>query len=116
MRFLADENFHGDVLRGIRAALPELDLIRVQDTSFSGVTDEQLLEEAARQGAVLLTHDVKTIPKYAYARIRAGLAMPGVIEIPQDAPIGEAIAELVIYLGAGIPDDFVNQVKYLLTG
>ncbi len=113
MKFLADENFHGDMLRGILAAFPNLDIARVQDTPFSGAKDEILLEEAARLTAILITHDVRTITKYAYERIRAGLSMPGVIEVAHDISIGEAIADLVILIGAGEPADFENQVTYV---
>jgi hypothetical protein len=39
---------------------------------------------------VLLTHDVRTITKYAYERIDAGLPMPGVFEIKRTVPIAVA--------------------------
>lgn len=112
MKFLTDENFHGDVLRGILAAFPDLDIMRVQDTFFSGAKDERLLEETAKQGAILITHDVQTITKYAYDRIRAGLPMPGIIEVLQDMPVGAAIADLVVLIGAGRQEDFENKIIY----
>lgn len=34
MRFLADENFNGPVLRGLQHELPDLDIIRVQETEM----------------------------------------------------------------------------------
>ena len=113
MKFLADENFHGDMLRGILAAFPELDIVRVQGTHFSGAEDDKLLEEAARQGAILITHDVQTMTKFAHDRIRAGLPMPGVIEGAGKMPIGQAIDELLVMIGAGSPADFENQVRYV---
>lgn len=113
MKFLADENFHGDMLRGILAAFPELDVIRVQDTHFSGAKDEMVLEEAAKQGAILLTHDVQTLTKHAYDRIRAGLPMSGVIEVAEDTPIGQAVADLAVLIGAGNPADFENLIWYV---
>ncbi len=113
MKFFSDENFHGDMLRGLLAASPDLDIVRVQDTPFGGAQDERLLEEAARNSAILITHDVQTMTKHAYGRIRAGLPMPGIIEGAQDMPIGEAIADLVVLIGAGDPTDFENQVRYV---
>lgn len=113
MRFLADENFNNDILRAILRAYPDLDIVRVQDTAFAGADDPTLLAEAANRGAVLLTHDVRTIVKYAYERVKAGLPMPGVIEVANDLPVGQAIDELIVIIGIGQPADFDNQVNYV---
>ncbi len=113
MRFWADENFHGDMLRGLLAILPDLDIVRIQDTQLKGFSDEALLQEAAAHNAILITHDVQTLTKHAYDRLIAGLPMPGVIEIAENTPIGQAIDDLVLMIGAGIPEDFENQVRYI---
>jgi hypothetical protein len=34
IRFLADENFNGKILRGVRRARPDADIVRVQDTDI----------------------------------------------------------------------------------
>ncbi len=81
LRFAVDENFNNDILRGLLRRKPELDIVRVQDISLSGADDSTVLEWAARDGRVLLTHDVTTITHYAYERIQAGQPMPGVFEV-----------------------------------
>ncbi len=78
MKFLLDENFDGSMARAFIAAYPQLDIIRVQDTR-EGIPDNKVLEWAAAEDRILLTHDVNTMPAYAYARIKKGLPMPGVI-------------------------------------
>ena len=40
LAFLRDENFKGDIVRGLRHQRPELDLVRVQDVGLSGADDE----------------------------------------------------------------------------
>ena len=69
MRLLADENFNGTILRGLIRRLPGLDLIRVQDVGLRNADDPAILEWAAREERILLTHDVATITMYAYERI-----------------------------------------------
>jgi len=39
--------------------------------------------------------------------------MPGVIEISQDVPIGEAIEELVLIAECSLENEWQNQVIYL---
>jgi hypothetical protein len=113
MRFAADENFDGRILAGLRARLPALDIVRVQDTEMYQASDERLLEWLAEEKRILLTHDAKTMPRFVFARVRAGQPVGGVIEVHQDTPIGAAIDELEIMIVAGTVADFENQVKYI---
>lgn len=113
MRFAADENFDGRILDGLRTRLPELDIVRIQDTEMYQAPDNKLLIWLADEGRILLTHDVRTMPRYVYERVRAGQPVPGVIEVHGDTPIGAAIDDLEIMIGAGTPEDFENQVKYI---
>ena len=113
MRFLTDENFNGKLLAGLLAALPNLDIVRAQDCAVSQSPDPELLAWAAQQGRILLTHDVQTITGYAYDRVRAGLSMPGVIEVRIDQGIGTTIDDLVILISASTPEEFENQVRYV---
>lgn len=113
MRFLADENFNNDILYGLLTRNPDLDIVRVQDTGVFRADDPKVLECAAQQRRILLTHDVQTIPSYAYERVVAGLPMPGIIEVNQQTAIGDAIEDLLLLIGTGTPADFENQVRYV---
>jgi hypothetical protein len=113
MRFAADENFDGRIFDGLRERLPALEIVRVQDTIMYQAPDPQVLEWAAQEDRVLLTHDVQTLINDAYDRVKRGLPMPGVIEVHKDTPVGQAIDELEIMIGAGTPEDFINQVRYI---
>ncbi|MBI2941698.1 MAG: DUF5615 family PIN-like protein [Chloroflexi bacterium] len=86
IRLAIDENFNNDVVRGLLRQKPELDLVRVQDVGLAGADDPTVLEWAAREGRILLTHDVTTITRYAYERIQVGLPMPGVFEVAPTMP------------------------------
>lgn len=96
LKFAAAENFNNDILRGLLRKIPELDIVRIQDTEFSGATDLEVLDWAAQENRVLLTHDVQTITKYAYERMRLNLPMPGVFEVSRSIPIGQVIEDLLL--------------------
>jgi len=78
---VADENFNNDIVRGLLRRKPDLDIVRIQDVGLSGADDATVLEWAAQENRVLLTHDVTSITKYAYERLRASKRMPGVISV-----------------------------------
>jgi hypothetical protein len=98
VRYLADENFNGDVLRGVRRHRSDLDVVRVQDVGLSSASDPEVLEWAAREGRIVITHDVSTLVGFAYERIRAGLPVPGVMIASDALGIGEAI-DLIVLCG-----------------
>lgn len=111
--FLADENLNNDIVRGILRRNPELDIVRVQDVGLSGVADPAILEWAAQVNRVLLTHDVTTITKYAYDRVRLGQAMPGVFEISRAAAIRTVIEDVLLLAEYSLDDEWEGQVCYL---
>lgn len=54
---VADENFNNDILRGLLRRDPSLDIVRIQDIGLTHAPDPEVLEWAARENPVLLTHD-----------------------------------------------------------
>jgi len=113
MRLLADENFNNDMLRGLRLRYPEIDIIQAQDVEIYQASDPVVLNWAAQENRVLLTHDVKTIPDFAYARVASNLPMPGVIEVNDRMSIGDAIEKILVLILAGEPSDFENRVIFI---
>ncbi|MFN8372719.1 MAG: DUF5615 family PIN-like protein [Anaerolineae bacterium] len=64
------------MLKGIRQRNPDVDILRVQDLEIYQSADPKVLEWAAKENRILLTHDVQTMTGYAYECVAAGLAMP----------------------------------------
>ena len=113
LKFLADENFNGKILRGLLRCSPNLDIVRVQDTKISGADDPVVLAWAAKEERILLTHDVNTITKYVYERVVAGKPMPGVFELKQSIAIGVVIEEILVLAEASFVGEWEGQVQYL---
>lgn len=66
LSLLSDENFNGDIVRGMSLRQPNLDLVRIQDVGLQAVSDPAILDWAASNGCILLTHDRATMPDFAY--------------------------------------------------
>ena len=113
LRFVADENFNNDILRGMLRREPGIDIVRVQDTNLSGAEDQIILEWAAQEDRILLTHDVSTITKYAYERIEGGLKMPGVFEVSQNATLGQLIDDLLLLTLFSLDREWENRIGYI---
>jgi hypothetical protein len=113
LRLLIDENLDHRILRGLRLRLPHLDFVVVQETEIKGIKDPPLLAWAAEHNRILVTHDLKTIPKHAYERVRVGKPMPGVIAVPDSLAVGQAIEELVTLIECSEQHEWANLVIYL---
>ena len=113
VRLLTDENFNGAILRGLVRRLPDLDIVRVQDVGLMNTDDPEILEWAAKEGRVLLTHDVATITMYACERVSQGLAMTGVVEVITKAPIGKIIDDLELFICCSDRDEYEGQILFI---
>lgn len=108
-----DENFDHHVLRALVRRIPTLDFRTVQEAGLAGADDPAVLEWAARERRVLLTHDVRTITKFAYERVERGETMPGVIEVPSRASITDVLEDLELVILCATEDDLRDRVRFV---
>lgn len=113
LRFAADENFHNDIVRGIRRRTRDIDIVRVQDAGLMGAEDQTLLEWAAREQRLVLRHDAATFTAHAYERIRKGVPMPGVIEVKRGLPLRQVIDDILLLAECSLEAEWEGQVLYL---
>lgn len=113
LRFAADENFNNDIVRGLLRRKPDLDIVRIQDVALSGVHDATVLEWCAKEGRILLTHDVTTITRFAYDRVRTSKGMPGVFEVGRGLAIGLVIEDLLLLAERSLDSEWEGQIRYL---
>lgn len=113
LRFLSDENFDRRIVSGLFHRYPTIDLVRVQDVGLQAQPDPVVLEWAAAENRVLLTHDRQTIPGFVNQRLAAGLPVSGVIVIDGRASRGRVIADLLVYAEFGDDADCRDQTHYL---
>ena len=114
VRFLADEDVAGGIIQGLRSREPAVDLLDVKTAGLRGTADPALLELAAKQDRILITHDRQTVPLYFRESLDAGKATPGVFVLPQQqSAIGEIIESLLLVWTASQAEEWRNQIVYL---
>lgn len=99
---------------GILRVKPDFDHLRTQDIpELFEQDDVTLLAWAAEQQRIILTHDVRTLTKFAYDRVRAGEYMPGVIEVNDQAALGPIVDNLMLIIEASSQEECENLIEYL---
>jgi predicted nuclease of predicted toxin-antitoxin system len=113
LRLVSDENFNGDIVRGLLLRHPALDLCRVQDVGLEGADDPTILAWAAANDRIVLTHDHATMPDFAYTRVAAGLPMPGVFVVPDRMAVRQAIEEVLLVEACSEQAEWAGLIVYL---
>jgi len=112
-KLVTDENFNGDILRGILFRQPDSDIVRTQDVGLKNTDDPAVLEWSAEHSRILLTHDRATMPDFAYNRILADKKMPGLFVINDRIPVHQAIEEIFLLITCSEQEEWEGRVLYL---
>lgn len=112
-RLMADENFNFDIVRGLYQHNPEIDLVTVQEMGWHGISDPEVLERAAADDRIVLTHDRNTMTGYAYDRVRVGQPLPGAFVVSKLVSVGQAVQSLIMVLECSESIEWENQVIFL---
>ncbi len=113
LSLLSDENFNGDIIRGLFLRQPNLDLLRVQDVGLREVDDPAILAWAASNQRILLTHDRATMPDFAYDRLVRGEPMAGMFVVNDRMPIRQVLDELLLLIDCSEQAEWNGVVLYL---
>ena len=114
LRLAADADVNGDIIRGLRRRLPELDLLRVQDALPARTLDPAVLAWAAAAGRVLITNDRNTMIGHAVERVARGEPMPGLIATTSAQSVGRAIDDIELVATLMSADEVRDQVVIFL--
>jgi hypothetical protein len=76
LRLAADELFNADAVRGLRRRFPDMHVVRSPDAGLSGADERAVLEWAAREGRIVLTHDISSLVSFAFERVASERTAP----------------------------------------
>ena len=80
---------------------------------MSGADDPAVLEWAAQEGRIVLTHDISTLVSFAFERIASGRSMPGIFAARSSGSIGAIIEDLVLLTECSVEGEWQDHVRFL---
>jgi hypothetical protein len=101
------------LIEGLQSREPTIDVLDVKSAGLRGTADPALLELAAQEGRILITHDRRTMLSYITDRLHAGQPCSGAFVVPQNAALGEIIESLLLVWVASQAEEWRNQIVYL---
>jgi hypothetical protein len=112
VRFQADADLDGRILRGLRRIAPEIEIQTASDAGLAGLNDLDVLRISADSGRILVSQDRRTMPAH-FARFVSGAHSPGVILLRVAIPIATAIEELVLIWSASEAEEWINRLVWI---
>ena len=111
IRFQADNDLNGLIVTATLRREPAIDFRTASRARFDGLQDLDVLERAAEDGRILVTHDKRTMPRHFFEFLSAGNKSPGVlVVIPQNASLSEVVETILLIWGASRPEDWRNTI------
>jgi predicted nuclease of predicted toxin-antitoxin system len=114
LRLASDADVHGEIIRGLRRRIPQVDLVRVQDAFPEGMPDSEILAWAASENRIVITNDRNTMLALAFRRVAAGESVPGIIAATNKQSIGSAIDDISLIAEYMPEEELRNQVVVFL--
>jgi hypothetical protein len=74
--------------------------------------DPEVLALAASLGRILVTHDVRTMPRHFGEFVGKGQS-PGLVLVPTSLPIGQAIEDILLIWHASEAEEWTNRFRRL---
>ena len=108
LRLASDADVHGQIIRGLRRRMPEIDFVRAQDALPEGTPDPKVLAWAAAENRILITNDRNTMVGFAYQRVAAGEPVAGLIATTNQQSIGSAIDDILL-LAEYMPEEEIRD-------
>jgi predicted nuclease of predicted toxin-antitoxin system len=109
IRFQADNDLDQRIVVATRRLDPGIEFQTASKLGLHGIDDSRVLQLAAQQGRVLVSHDRRTLPAH-FERFINRQQSPGLIIISQRLPIGLAAEMLHLLWAASDAEEYVNAV------
>ena len=99
IRFLADADLHQSIVAAAVRREPGIDFKTAAPARLKGLNDLQVLEEATREGRVLISHDQSTMPDH-FAEFIQQRESAGLLIVPQYLPHHLVVEEILMVWNA----------------
>ncbi len=118
VRFLLDNHVTPDIRDAVHKAHPEVEIRAVgtdDDAPADNTPDPVLLKYATDNGLTVVTFDVNTMPRHAFARVARGVTTCGVFVFPHGQTLspGSIAYELEMIWGASTTEEWLNRVEFV---
>lgn len=113
IRLLADENLNRVIVTATARLEPSLEFLVAIEVGLARQPDPLVLEYAAQNRLVVVTHDVRTMIAFANERLAKRELMPGLFLVSQEASPREIADSLTFIWATTSAEEWYGQIVFL---
>jgi hypothetical protein len=112
VRYQADADLNQKIVAATLRLEPRVDFRTADAAGLQGVVDLAVLEVAASDGRILVSHDKSTMPDN-FAHFIEMNECPGVLIVPRGRRLADVAEELLMIWEASEAAEWVNIITYI---
>ncbi len=112
VRYQADADLNQKIVSATIRRVIDIDFRTASVAGLAGLSDDEVLALAARDGRILVTHDQSTMPRH-FAAFIAREQSPGVLVVPRHHPLKQIVDDLIVIWSATEAEEWTNRILYL---
>ena len=101
------------IVTGVLRREPTIEFTRLREVGLAKTPDADVLSYAAREGFVVVSHDVNTMRAAAADRINHGQGMSGLLLVHHRSPVSQTIDDLILIGIASDAAEWTGRIEYL---
>lgn len=118
IRYQADNDLNRAIVEAVWRLEPRIDFQSAQAAKLDGVPDDIVLAHAAMEQRILVSHDIKTMPRHFAEFLRTSTnsgssGSSGVLSAPQSLARGKVVDDLLLLWMVDEAEDWVNRIRIL---
>jgi hypothetical protein len=112
-RFLADNDLNDSIVHGTLRREPAVEFARLREFGLERLPDTDVLRFAAREGWVVVSHDVNSMTAAAFSLLAANEPIAGLLLVHQADGIAPVLDSLVLIWSASEAEEWLGLVEIL---
>lgn len=111
IQFQADADFNQNIVRAVWRQEPAIDFQTAHEAGLRAISDLEVLAYAAREGRLLVSHDLTTMPHHFAAFIMSGETSAGLLILRQQLSILQTLNEILKIWRKDDASQWINQIR-----
>ena len=112
IKFQADADLNQHIVNAVLRIEPGIDFQTSNNANLTGLTDREVLELAASQRRILVSHDQKTMPNH-FAEFITQNKSYGIIIVPKKLPVIEVAENLILIWEVFSDEEWIDRIAFL---